>query len=258
MKRIDRYTPEMLRWIRRHYEQQPLADTARLFETEFGLPVTPKMLAAVNIAMKWEIHAPPAEWKVLRWLKRNYVKRTLPETRLVMNRKFGLCASMRDMKKYRSFLGLKGRPKSGFSKGHVPANKGVKMSPEKYRKCKATMFRKGNVSATVLDMFTIRVRNEGKSAAHKVIKIPDPGRRHGKWVIYSRWLWEQEHGPIPDGGIVVHVNGDPLDCRLDNLRLVDRKVLMIMNHYKSPDPVGDADTDSLRISLAELESVRCR
>ncbi len=39
--------------------------------------------------------------------------------------------------------------KSRFPKGHTPANKGKKMDPELYQKCKPTMFKKGHVPATM-------------------------------------------------------------------------------------------------------------
>jgi hypothetical protein len=35
-----------------------------------------------------------------------------------------------------------------------------------------------------------------------------------------RIVWESEHGPIPDGFHVHHVNENPADNRLENLRLV--------------------------------------
>ena len=34
-----------------------------------------------------------------------------------------------------------------------------------------------------------------------------------------RWLWTQAYGPIPEGYSIDHINGDPMDNRLENLRL---------------------------------------
>jgi hypothetical protein len=37
---------------------------------------------------------------------------------------------------------------------------------------------------------------------------------------YARWLWEKEVGPIPKGMVVHHINGDKLDDRIDNYKLM--------------------------------------
>ncbi len=38
--------------------------------------------------------------------------------------------------------------------------------------------------------------------------------------LLHRSTWEAEHGAIPDGHYIHHVNGDRLDNRLDNLSLI--------------------------------------
>lgn len=35
-----------------------------------------------------------------------------------------------------------------------------------------------------------------------------------------RFLWEEKRGPIPDGYVIDHINGDGLDNQLSNLRVV--------------------------------------
>ncbi len=52
---------------------------------------------------------------------------------------------------------------------------------------------------------------------------PYPRKKiNGKSYYVHRLLWEEAHGPIPDGMMVDHINGDPKDNRLENLRCVTR------------------------------------
>ena len=52
---------------------------------------------------------------------------------------------------------------------------------------------------------------------------PYPRKKiNGKMHYVHRLLWEEAHGPIPEGMVIDHINGDPNDNRLENLRCVTR------------------------------------
>lgn len=71
-------------------------------------------------------------------------------------------------------------------------------------------------------------------------------RKDGKLreVKLHRWIMEQFIGPIPEGVLVDHKNGDPLDCRLENLRAatpsqnaMNRKSISFKTGYRGVYPV---------------------
>lgn len=90
-----------------------------------------------------------------------------------------------------------------FPPGHVPQNKGKKVSPEAYEKSKPTMFKKGNVPANRVPIGSEMMRADG----YIWIKIRD-GRKNANWIQKHRYLWEQANGPIPRGKILVFADGD--------------------------------------------------
>ena len=47
-------------------------------------------------------------------------------------------------------------------------------------------------------------------------------RRNGKRVFEHREVWEQAHGPIPEGGVIHHKDHNPANNSLENLELIDR------------------------------------
>ena len=53
------------------------------------------------------------------------------------------------------------------------------------------------------------------------IKVRDAGPLQGRYIPYARYLWEQAHGPVPEGWFVVHANNRSMDDRMENLVLVD-------------------------------------
>lgn len=119
------------------------------------------------------------------------------------------------------------RIKSGvdckFGKGHIPANKGKKgsMSPEQYERCKATMFKKGDIPQNYREIGSERIDRDG----YTYIKVANPN----KWKLKHRVLWEKENGPIPKKHRLIFADGNRRNISLDNLILVSYAESFIMN-----------------------------
>jgi hypothetical protein len=115
--------------------------------------------------------------------------------------------------------------KTHIKKGSQPWNKGVtgeeykSMLGDKLKNIEVTFWKKGNKPHNTLQGDGhIRVRIDKTGRPYKYIKIAD-----GNWVLYHRYVWEQEHGPIAKGMIVTFIDGNSLNCDLKNLKLITMK-----------------------------------
>lgn len=110
-----------------------------------------------------------------------------------------------------------------FQKGIIPHNKGKKgsMSPSQYEKCKATMFKKGQVPPNHKNVGSERIDRDG----YVLIKVAEPN----KWRPKHRVLWEKENGPIPSKHRLIFADGNKQNITLDNLILVSYAQSFIMN-----------------------------
>ena len=101
-----------------------------------------------------------------------------------------------------------------FHKGHIPQNKGKKVSPEVYEKMSPTMFKKGHISENKREVGAERVNVYG----YIEIKVAEPN----VWRLKHRIVWEQHNGAIPPGYNVQFKNHNTQDCRIENLYLISK------------------------------------
>lgn len=144
--------------------------------------------------------------------------RSTAELVAAVNKKYGEgtinARQMRAYKKnHRINTGLTGR----FEPGHVPANKGQKMSAEAYAKAAPTMFKKGNVPANHMDIGEYTHTTDG----YLVQKVKETGTQRERFEFVHRRVWEWHNGPIPDGMMVSFLDGDKDNCDIANLVLID-------------------------------------
>ncbi len=111
-----------------------------------------------------------------------------------------------------------------FPKGHVPANKGKKLPAHIKEKVKHTWFKKGQIPHNTKYDGYISIRRDSHGRPYAHIRIAQ-----GKFDLLHRHIWEQHHGPVPEGKIVAFKNGDPSDFRIENLELITREENMLRN-----------------------------
>ena len=128
-----------------------------------------------------------------------------------------------------------------FEKGHISCNKGKKIH---HNGIKEWWFKKGHIPKNLRRVGAERINVDGyieiKTEATKISQ---------KWKLKHRMIWEQENGEIPQGYVIIFKDGNKLNTDIDNLMLVSRKVLAVMNKsrlYKS----GYRETAAL---IAELK-----
>jgi hypothetical protein len=104
-----------------------------------------------------------------------------------------------------------------FKKGHVPFNKGKHITAG--GRSGETRFKPGVKPHTWLPIGSEIWRPDGY--LWRKVRDEAPLARHN-WIQVHRILWEQLHGPIPEGYVLRFRNGDTRDIREDNLELITR------------------------------------
>lgn len=149
---------------------------------------------------------------------------TLKELTQRFNKRFNTNISENAIANQKAKLGIRSGIMGGqFPKGLVPWNKGKKgsMSPEQYKKCKATMFKKGQVPQNHKPVGSERIDRDG----YVHVKVAEPN----KWRPKHRVLWEKVNGPIPKKYRLIFADGNRQNITLDNLILVSYAQSFIMN-----------------------------
>ncbi|MCC6290169.1 MAG: HNH endonuclease [Chitinophagaceae bacterium] len=124
---------------------------------------------------------------------------------------------------------------SRIKPGTVPPNKGKKMPPEVYKKVKHTFFKKGHLPAnTRYDGFvTMRTahRKNGTVDHYHWVRVAK-----AKWIMKHVQVWERKHGPVPPGHIIIFKDGNTSNCRISNLKCINRKQHMLRNNIHNLPP----------------------
>ena len=138
-------------------------------------------------------------------------------------------------------LKLKSGLDCGFKKGQTPFNKGTKglMKPNK------TSFKKGQKAHNYRAIGTERLSKDG----YIEIKFKDPNKWKGKHII----IWEKENGKVPKSHAIIFADGNNRNFNKENLILVSRKELLLMNKHGLIKNDGDLTKTGLLIAKLQTK-----
>jgi len=157
--------------------------------------------------------------------QRNFMKEFVPghshkEIAQAFNLKFNTDLKMSQLVGYMKNNKLCTGRDGYFPKGHTPANKG-RHGGYGYE---PTQFKKGHIPYNHLPAGTELVKNDG----YLWVKIAEPR----KWKQKHKIMWEEVNGVIPENHVLIFADGDRSNICLENLLLVSRREMLIMNQKK--------------------------
>ena len=147
----------------------------------------------------------------------------------MFNKYFNLNLSVDQIKGYKKNKKISSGLTGQFQKGNVPATKGKKI--KQTEAMKRTQFKKGQVPHNHMPVGSERVNGSG----YLDVKIAEPN----VWRAKHQIIWEEHHGPIPEGYRVIFADKDKSNLDIDNLILMTNQKLLMMVRHNLIQPVAE-------------------
>ena len=184
----------------------------------------------------------------LEFLRTGYRTMPVPELTAAFNARFGETRIKENIKTTLNNYHITAGRTGHFEKGGQSWNKGVKG----YMGANPTSFKKGSVPPNRKPLGTERICPKDGFVQ---IKVAEPDPYTGFPTRYKHkhvHVWEQENGPVPKGHVVAFIDGNMQNCEPENLMLITRAVLLILNLHNYKDV--PAELKPTVLALAKLEA----
>lgn len=156
----------------------------------------------------------------LDYIRKNAPGRHYHEIVEMFNKKFERQIDAKKLKETLGNHGISTGLTGRFEKGHVPVNKGGKFPGTG----NITTFKKGNIPANKMKVGEDVITTDG----YVKTKIAEPN----VWEYKHKLIWAEAHGPIPEKHSVIFADGNKLNLSIDNLLLVSRAELLMLNRRR--------------------------
>lgn len=188
----------------------------------------------------------------IQFLRNNVKNTSLKQLTDSFNKRFGTSLTEQAISMQKVKYGLKsGKAGGQFEKGHIPSNKGKKMSKEQYGICKSTMFKPCSKPKNTDPIGAEKMLSDG----YIWVKVDDKPKvpKTVNWKQKHRIIWEQSYGSIPEGHMIIFLDGNHENFDIDNLAMITKAENLIMNRKGLFKP--DKDITKSGVQLAKLINV---
>lgn len=219
-------TPEQEQYIIQHWNEMPCDHLRKMFNQEFGTLYkstafhyhTNRLGLSKHVAHKYTAEED-------EFLRVNARDMSREELAAAFNKKYGTEVTAGAIMQRCHLKGWKSCDDGKFKNGSVPWEKTKGGRGEYVKKLKggnSTSFMKGNIPENTYPVGTVTTRSRGVP----MIKT-DQG-----WKRCNRYLWEQAHGKIPEGYVVISVDGNKYEKDINKLRLISNQTLTVLMHNR--------------------------
>ena len=164
--------------------------------------------------------------------------KTYKELLALMNEKFDYEFSSQQIESALRRYNLKTGNTGQFKKYQEPWNKGLKG----YIGANKTSFKKGTIPPNYKPVGTERFAKDG----YIEVKVKDPN----VWELKHRYIYKKHHGEIPNGYNVIFADKNISNFDIDNLILVSKAEMLILN--KNKIIFEDKDFTKVVVNIAKL------
>ncbi|MBR2882271.1 MAG: HNH endonuclease [Prevotella sp.] len=163
----------------------------------------------------------------------------------LLKQKYGISLTRRQIINLFSKKGIKSGVLTGARKGQT-YNTGKKLSKEHREKISHVMFQKGRESHNKKPVGTEHVCRNG----YIIVKVAEPNT----WRAKHHVEWEKHHEPIKKSEVIIFLDGDRTNCRIENLMVITKAENHVLNHKHMRSK--DADTTKASALVARLQILR--
>lgn len=232
------YNKQHLDFIAEAYRQMSLAEVAEAFTKEFGVVRTESQIRAACKNHKIKCGRSTGELnrgkytsmtlEQVEWLREQYQVLKIGELTAAFNAAFCTDKSKNQIRAFLKNHKITCNRSGHFKKGEQPWNTGTKG----VMKANRGTFTKGQVPPNLKPLWSERICSKD---GYILMKVPERDPYTGfptRFKLKHIWVWEQANGPVPEGMMVKFIDGDRLNCELENLELISRAENAILNKMR--------------------------
>lgn len=228
-----RYTRKHIRFLRKGYLSMRIPALTEAFNEAFGFSVTPAAIKATLNNHKIRCGRPTGTMKGERleyteeqeqFLREHYPLLSRGDLARAFNEHFGTAKTAMQIVFFVKRRGITSGRTGCFPKGHRPWNTGTKgLVPPN-----SGQFKPGSVPGNLKEEGFERVNVYG----YIEVKVNEPNPYTGaptRFRLKHVVVWESAHGPVPKGHKLRFIDGDKLNCALENLEMVNNAEHLRLN-----------------------------